>query len=100
VHELLNVLLRGYVVIEDVTRRLWRSERFSVADLCSYLDGETTVADFMESMRTLNRTLSFGDAELTFSSYLLDAHKLARLSEAKYPPLESGGESTDLLTES
>ena len=100
VHELLNVLLRGYIVIEDVTRRLWKNETLSVADVCSYLDGETTVSDFMESMRTLDRTLSFGDADLTFSSYVLDAHKLTGLSESKYPPVESGGESTDLLTES
>lgn len=95
VHELLNVLLRGYVVIDDVTRRLWKSDELSVADLCSYLDGETTVADFMESMRTLDRTLSFGDAALTFSSYVLDAHRLKSLSESKYPAVESGGQSTE-----
>ncbi|RQS03213.1 hypothetical protein DIE07_32270 [Burkholderia sp. Bp9002] len=81
-----------------VPRRLWKSEGLSVADVCSYLDGETTVADFMESMRTLDRTLSFGDVALTFSSYVLDAHKLTGLSESKYPPVGSGGESTDFST--
>lgn len=95
VHELLNVLLRGYIVIDDVPRRLWKSETLSVVDLCSYLDGATTVADFMESMRTLDRTLSFGDAKLTFSSYVLDADRLTSLSKAKYPPVETGGESTE-----
>ncbi|KAF1037012.1 MAG: hypothetical protein GAK33_03496 [Burkholderia lata] len=98
VHELLNVLLRGYIVIEDVTRRVWKSERLSVADVCSYLDGETTVADFMECMRPLDRTLSFGDAALTFSSYVLDAHKLTGLSESKYPRVGSALESTDFST--
>lgn len=33
-------------------------------------------------------------------SYVRDAHKLTGLSESKYPPVESGGESSDLLTES
>ncbi len=98
-HELLNVLRRGYIVIGDVTRRLWQSGNFSVTDLCEHIDGKTTVADFMESMRTLNRTLAFGDMELTFSSYVLDAQKLADLSEAKYPAVKSSSETIDLSTE-
>lgn len=97
VHELLNVLRRGYIVIENVTRRLWQSDTFSVADLCAHLEGTTTIADFMECMRTIDRTLSFGDVELTFLSYALDAVKLARLSEEKYPPVEPDLKTTDLL---
>ncbi|TQL81040.1 hypothetical protein [Delftia sp. HK171] len=92
-HELLNVILRGKAVIQDVTHRLWKNESFSVSDLSSYLDGETTIADFMESMQPLDRIFSFCDAELMLSSYVLDAQKLKDISESKYPSIGSSAES-------
>lgn len=88
VHELLNFILRGSIAIDGVTRRVWKNETFSVEDLCMYLAGVTTIADFMESMEPLDRKLSFGGAELTFSSYVLNGETLTSLSEARYSPVE------------
>ncbi|MFJ2991241.1 hypothetical protein [Pandoraea sp. NPDC087047] len=88
VHEMLNLLRRGYIVIQDVSRRLWQSDHFSVDDLCAHLAGTTTVADFMTAMQPLDRTLSFGTSRLTFSTYMLDGRDLSTIAEARYPCIE------------
>lgn len=93
VHELLNVLLRGFVVIDGVKRRLWQAETFSVSDLCAHIQGATVVGDLMDSMEPTERTLLFYSNELTFSRYFVDMQRLKEISEAKYPKM--GGDSPE-----
>lgn len=88
VHELLNVLRRGYIITGNVTRRVWQGENFSVSDLCAYLNGTTTITDLMESMCPYEKTYLFGDTKLTFASYMLDTQKLMAISERKYPVIK------------
>lgn len=88
VHELLNLLLRGFVVLDGVKHRLWQAETFSVSDLCAHLLGTTVVADCMVSMEPTDRTLLYSGKKLTFSRYALNMQRLKEISEAKYPKMD------------
>ncbi len=84
-HEIVNVLRSGFIVIDDVSRRVWKSEKFAVGDLCAHIEGETIISDLMAAMESIEKGLFLDDKQLIFSTYVLDLLKLKTISEAKYP---------------
>lgn len=87
VHEIINLLLRGFIVIDGVKRRLWQAEKFSTLDLCAHIKGTTVIEDLFNSMEPTERTLYFNSKEVNFSSYFVDMERLKNISEAKYPKI-------------
>lgn len=88
VHELLNVLLRGYIEFEDARRvRLWRTEAITAADLVDYLEGSTTHADIAAAMVQIDLATPIGDQWLTLLTCALDLSQFKETLLARYQPV-------------
>jgi hypothetical protein len=86
VHELLNVLQRGYIELQDGARvRLWMYDSFSVTDLLAYLAGSTTHADMIDALLPANIVTPIGNAQLIHATYMLDGDRLMSTVLQKYP---------------
>lgn len=88
VHELLNVLKNGVVIINDEKRRIWNGLSFSVNDLVEYIAGETSIADFLANIHPHNRQFKFGSKTLIFTLYSLNLPSLSETGKARYPIVE------------
>ncbi len=85
VHELLNLILHGYIEFEDAHRvTLWRSETIVVADLVDYIQGSTTHADIAAAMVPINVETPIGDQWLRLITYALDFSQLKETVLARY----------------
>jgi hypothetical protein len=86
VHELLNVLQRGYIELKNGDRvRLWRDEVFSVSDLLVYLAGTTTHADMTDALVPADVVTPIGKTQLIQATYFLDGGCLMDTVLRKYP---------------
>ena len=85
-HELLNVLLRGYIELEDARRvRFWRAETIEAVDLVDYVQGRTTHADIAAAMEPFDVATPIGDKWLTILSCALDLMQFKRIVIDRYP---------------
>ncbi len=85
VHELLNVLKSGEIVIDDERRRIWKGLSFSVDDLVTHLAGDNFIADFLQAMQQVNHQFKFGSKVLSITSYALDILEVTKTSKIRYP---------------
>lgn len=89
VHEMLNLLRVGQVVIGDEPLRLWKGQRFSIEDFLAHLSGDTVVADFLHLMQPFERQVKIGSSTLSCSTYMLDTQELAQRAKSRYQAIES-----------
>lgn len=85
-HELINMIKSGVINIAGLPRRVWVEKEFTVEDLVSYLHGETTVKDCMESLLNVDIRYELKDRSLSFSTYILDMERLSEISK-RYPEI-------------
>jgi hypothetical protein len=80
-HELINVLVRGYVGRGPVEPpcRFWRTEKFEVADLLDYLDGKSVLETQHAAMAPAIRGINVGNRRLEFSQFTMDLTDMSRL---------------------
>lgn len=80
-HELINVLVRGYVgrAPRTPSYRFWRTEEFEVADLLAYLDGKSVLQTQHAAMQPVTRGITFKDRRLEFAQFMMDLTKMDRL---------------------
>lgn len=90
VHEMLNVLLRGYVEFEDGRQaRFWEQETFGINDLIAFIEGSTTLADMTEALFPISLTTPIVDTALIQPTYALDLQKWRDGVLARYPLLDN-----------
>lgn len=89
VHELLNVLKRGVVVLGGEKYRIWNGVSFSVHDLVAHLAGDTIIADFLNAMQPETRQYRLSSKTLSFATYSLDLCELTKISQSRFPLIES-----------
>lgn len=85
-HELINMIGSGVINIAGLPRRVWAAKEFAVEDLVSYLHGETTIKDCMDSLVNVDIKYELKDRALIFSTYILDMERLSELSN-RYPEM-------------
>ncbi|MFS2096367.1 hypothetical protein ACCC96_25505 [Pseudomonas sp. Pseusp11] len=85
-HELINMIKSGVVNFAGVARQVWTTNEFNVEDLTSYLCGETTIKDCIESLVNVNVKYALKDKTLSFSTYFLDTERLSEVSK-RYPEI-------------
>lgn len=86
VHEMLNLLLRGYIEFENGDGvRLWEHESFTVNDLIAHLEGQTTLADMIDALLPVDVITPIGDTPLVYATYALDGERLKATVRARYP---------------
>jgi hypothetical protein len=73
-HELINVLVRGYVGRGpgEPPRRFWRAEAFEVTDLLDYLDGKSVLQTQHAVMAPARRGITLKDRRLEFEQFAMD----------------------------
>lgn len=100
-HELINVLLRGYVGTGPgrTPRRFWRAEAFEVADLISYLDGQSVLHMQHAAMSASTRSIAFKERRLEFAQFTMDLEGATRLMEASFEPMPGSGAPGDAVAE-
>jgi hypothetical protein len=88
VHEMLNLLLRGYIEFEkgDCVR-MGEQESFTVNDLIAHLEGQTTLADMIDARVPADVITPIGDTPLIYATYALDGERLKATVRARYPPV-------------
>ena len=79
-HELINVLIRGYVGRGPgkPPSRFWHSEKFEVSDLLDYLDGKSVLQTQHAAMVPTKRGISLKEGRLEFAQFVLDLQKMER----------------------
>lgn len=85
-HELINMIKSGVINVAGSPRRVWAAKEFVVEDLVSYLQGETTIKDCVESLLNVGIRYKFKDRALSFSTYILDMERLSEVSK-RYPEI-------------
>lgn len=85
-HELINVLLRGYVGKGpgEPPLRFWRAEAFEVADLLDYLDGKSVLQTQHAAMSPVRRSITLRDRRLEFAHFVMDLADMERLAEESF----------------
>lgn len=85
-HELINVLLRGYVGRGpgEPPCRFWRAETFEVGDLLDYLDGKSVLQTQHAAMAPTRRGITLKDRQLEFAQFVLDLADMGRLIEESF----------------
>lgn len=82
-HELINVLVRGYVGRGpgEASRRFWRAEAFEVTDLLDYLDGKSVLRTQHAAMTPVRRCINLKGRRLEFAQFAMDLAEMGRLLE-------------------
>ena len=85
-HELINVLIRGYVGRGpgESPHRFWRAEAFEVADLLDYLDGKSVLQMQHAAMAPVKRGITLKDCRLEFAQFVMDLADMGRLIEESF----------------
>lgn len=85
-HELINVLVRGYVGrgSGEAPLRFWRAEAFEVADLLDYLDGKSVLLTQHAAMASARRGITLKDRRLEFAQFVMDLAGMGRLLEESF----------------
>jgi hypothetical protein len=87
VHEMLNVLLRGTVKLNEKVFRIWNGEQFAVNDLLTYLGPNGITSDFMRSFDDDIRVFVTGSNVLKLATYYLNPEKLFDIVHRRYAPI-------------
>lgn len=79
-HELINVLVRGYVGRGpgEPPLRFWRTESFDVADLLDYLDGKSVLQVQHAAMAPARRGIALMNSRLEFAQFAMDLAEKGR----------------------
>lgn len=85
-HELINVLLRGEVILDGSAYRLWDGDTISNADLDRYLGADGLMGDYFDSMVPANYQYKFGAYQVGFVSWKLEPEKLRQITQERYAP--------------
>jgi hypothetical protein len=82
-HELINVLLRGYVACTDgqPPLRFWREEFFHATDLIDYLQGQAIVRIQYGLLEPFTRRVQIGTKTLAFENYTMNLQTAAESIE-------------------
>lgn len=85
-HELINVLVRGYVGKGpgEPARRFWHAEAFEVSDLLDYLDGTSVLKLQHAAMTPIRRGITLMDRQLEFAQFVMDTAEMTRLIEKSF----------------
>ena len=85
-HELINVLVRGYVgrAPGEAPLRFWRAEAFEVADLLDYLDGKSVLQTQHAAMYPVRRGITLRDRRLEFAQFVMDLEDMESLLEESF----------------
>ena len=85
-HELINLLVRGYVGRGpgEPPRRFWRAEAFEVDDLLDYLDGKSVLQTQHAAMAPARRGIALKDRRLEFAQFVMNLEDMARLLEESF----------------
>lgn len=83
VHELLNLLKSGEIVVTDKKYSIWKGLSFSVDDLVTYLEDGIVIKDMMDSLQLFERKFKIGSKNFSRNKYLIDPQNLAKIS-SKY----------------
>ncbi len=85
-HELINVLIRGYVGRGpgESPHRFWRAEAFEVADLLDYLDGKSVLQTQHAAMTPVKRGITLKDCQLEFAQFVMDLADMGRPIEESF----------------
>lgn len=85
-HELINVLVRGYIRrgFVETHRQFWRAEAFEVADLLDYLDGKSVLQAQHAAMAPTTRSITLKDRQLEFAQFVMDLADMGRLIEESF----------------
>jgi len=85
-HELINVLVRGYVGRGpgEPSRRFWRAEAFQVDDLTDYLDGKSVIQTQHAAMAPARRGIDLKHRRLESAQVRTALEDMARLLEATF----------------
>lgn len=84
-HELINVLVRGYIGRSfGPPSRFWRTEKFEVADLLDYLDGKSVLQTQHSAMVPTTRSISLNDRLLEFAQFAMDLTNMERVVTETY----------------
>lgn len=83
-HEILNVLRDGTIKSNESIRKVWEMNEFSVNDLCNYIEGKTTISDFMNSLEALTHNYNVGDKVLGFKTYKINMELLNKITSDRY----------------
>jgi len=83
-HELINVLLRGYVGRTDDKPpiRFWREDAFQAVDLVDYLQGQSIVRSQYELLRPFRKQVRIGTKSLAFERYTMDLQAAGALEQS------------------
>ena len=93
-HELINVLVRGYVGKGpgETARRFWRAEAFDVSDLLDYLDGTSVLKPQHAAMTPTRRRIALLDRQLEFAQFVMDTVEMNRLLEESFDVVQDATE--------
>lgn len=82
-HELINVLVRGYVKkgLGEPSHRFWREKTFDVADLLDYLDAKSVLLTQHAAMVPARRSIALRDRQLEFAQFEMNLAVMRRLIE-------------------
>ena len=83
-HEMINLIRKGAVRIDDEYFCVWRNPNFEAQDLFDYLAGTTIHADMFGAFEDTARSYVLGDVTLNLRTYVLDADKLSRTLKTRY----------------
>jgi hypothetical protein len=83
VHELLNLLKSGEIIVGDKKYRTWKDLSFSVDDLVAYLEDGIFIKDMMDSMQLFERQFKIGSKKFSRNKYMIDLQDLTKIS-SKY----------------
>lgn len=73
VHELTNVVARGFVRLSSGGEmRFWRDETFQALDLVDYLQGGSIIRKQFDLLRPFDRRVQFEGMTLTLQNYFMD----------------------------
>lgn len=80
-HELINVLVRGYVGAGPgmAPYRFWRTEAFMVDDLLDYLDGKSVLQTQHAAMTPVTRSIALKGRQLELAQFSMDLPEMGRL---------------------
>lgn len=85
-HELINVLVRGYVGRgpDGPNRRFWRAEHFEVADLLDYLEAKSVLQPQHAAMAPSKRGILLRGRRLEFAEFSMDLEDMGRHVEETF----------------
>ncbi|GEQ78072.1 hypothetical protein CTTA_5077 [Comamonas testosteroni] len=94
-HELINVLLRGYIGRgpENSPQRFWNTETFEVGDLIDYLEGKSILQTQHGAMVPHRRGINLKERRLEFAQFVMDMPKMDLLLNESFAVV--GGSATE-----